>query len=71
MCTPSADTSRGSNCARIVPELGHNENDQRPRATTLTPEIVVLCGPCWPDVYGLMGIENPRVGGSIPPLAIR
>jgi len=32
--------------------------------------IVALCVLHWSGVYGRIGTENPRVGGSIPPLAI-
>src|SRR6266496_4761 len=33
--------------------------------------VVVGCGQVWSVVSGWGGTENPRVGGSIPPLAIR
>jgi hypothetical protein len=56
-------------CARIVPERGVNSGDKGQRATTLSPGIVALYGLCWSSVYGRLGTENPRVGGSIPHLA--
>jgi len=40
------------------------------QATIVTARILACCGLSWSTVLASFGTENPRVGGSIPPLAI-